>query len=67
MKTAKYKNSAGEESRKDLNELILTISRAVDAMRVTQRLFGLSDGHVLMSRCRDLERWLEEHTPRDGD
>ena len=33
----------------------------IDAMRTTQRLFWLSDGHILVARCREIEKWLDEH------
>jgi hypothetical protein len=35
-------------------EVERTIDRAIDAMRTTQRLFDLSDNHILMVACRDL-------------
>ena len=40
------------------NELLKTASLAVDAMRLTQRLFQLSDDHALMSACRELDSAL---------
>jgi hypothetical protein len=33
----------------------------IDAMRTTQRLFSLSDNHLLMLRCREVERWMDEN------
>lgn len=42
-------------------EMCLLLMQAVDAMRITQRLFELSDGHILMSKCREIERWLDSH------
>lgn len=35
------------------------VNRAVDAMKVTQRLFQLSDDHVLMQACSTLD--IEAH------
>jgi len=42
-------------------EMCQLLMQAVDAMRITQRLFNLSDGHILMSKCREIERWLDSH------
>ena len=36
------------------SDLLGVVNRAIDAMRVTQRLFQLSDGHVLMTACKAL-------------
>lgn len=39
--------------------LLDAVNRAVDAMKVTQRLFNLSDDHVLMQACKTLD--IEAH------
>jgi hypothetical protein len=36
--------------------LLEALNQAIDAMRVTQRLFGLENGHILMSACKNLEQ-----------
>lgn len=36
------------------SDLLGVVNRAIDAMRVTQRLFQLSEGHVLMTACKAL-------------
>lgn len=41
--------------------MCLLLMQAVEAMRITQRLFELSDGHMLMSKCREIEEWLDAH------
>lgn len=42
-------------------EMCLLLMQAVDAMRITQRLFALTDGHMLMTKCREIEYWLDSH------
>ena len=37
-----------------LPELLAVVARAIDAMRTTQRLFSLGDGHVLITACKAL-------------
>lgn len=44
----------------DLQERIRVLEKSIDhaiaAMRITQRLFGLEEGHILMQTCHELER-----------
>jgi regulator of replication initiation timing len=42
-------------------QMIIMLMQVVDAMKITQRLFDLPDGHLLMSKCREIERWLDAH------
>jgi hypothetical protein len=42
-------------------EVCLLLMEAVDMMRRTQRLFDLNDGHILIAKCREIERWLDSH------
>jgi hypothetical protein len=42
-------------------EMRLLLMHAVDVMRITQRLFELGDGHLLISQCREIEEWFEEN------
>jgi len=42
-------------------EMVRLLARSVDVMRITQRLFQLSNDYVLMEHCRSIERWLSEH------
>jgi hypothetical protein len=37
------------------------LEEAACVMRTTQRLFSLSDNHLLMLKCREVERWLDEN------
>lgn len=41
--------------------MCLLLMQAADAMRITQRLFNLSEGHLLMSKCIEIEQWLDAH------
>jgi hypothetical protein len=52
---------------KEHREMCLLLGQAVDAMRTTQRLFELSDGHILMTKCREIEKWLDSHQGQDHD
>jgi hypothetical protein len=36
------------------------LERCVDAMRTTGQIIPLSDKHILMHRCREVEKWLDE-------
>jgi len=42
-------------------EMCQLLMQAVDVMRITQRLFDLKDGHMHMSKCIEIERWLDSH------
>lgn len=42
-------------------EMVKLLQQAVDAMRITQRLYYLGEGHLLISKCRDIETWLDNH------
>jgi hypothetical protein len=42
-------------------DTVRLLSRCVDVMRVTERLFQLKAGHLLMTTCADVEHWLDEH------
>jgi hypothetical protein len=46
----------------EFEPLLHATNRAIDAMKITQRLFDLSDGHVLMQACNSLidEVWRLE-------
>lgn len=46
----------------DIQNVLDAVSEAIDAMVITQRLFDLSDGHILMQRCRALidKVWILE-------
>ena len=37
------------------------LGQCVDVMRVTQRLFSLTDGHLLMTKCKEIEDWMEQN------
>ena len=36
------------------------LEQCCDAMRTTGRLIPLSDNHLLMHRCREVEKYLDE-------
>jgi hypothetical protein len=36
------------------------LERCTDAMRTTQQLIPLAETHLLMHRCREVEKWLDE-------
>lgn len=54
---SREEREAAEENKPMLeseNDLLGVVNCAIDAMRVTQRLFQLSDGHILMTACKAL-------------
>lgn len=50
-----------EELIKEHSEMCLLLMQTVGVMRIVHRLLQLGDGHILMSQCREIEKWLDEH------
>jgi hypothetical protein len=47
--------------RLERRALFTLLADCIDAMRTTQRIFWLSDEHILVTRCKEIEKWLDAH------